>query len=108
MAISFFSIDVPDAAYSEMPLTLRGVTYTFTMRFNHRSGAWTCDWQDYSGNVLASGVPIKTGRNAIAPYLKTTSLPYGALMAIDTTGANQDPGLNSFASTHQLVFLYRA
>lgn len=104
--LTFVPIAVPDASYSEMPLTLRGVTYTFTMRYNPRSNGWTADWQDYSGTVLVAGMPIKNGRNLLQPYLKTTKLPYGALFVLDTTGQNQDPALNSFQSTHQLVFVY--
>lgn len=107
MAAKMIKIQVPEnSAYSEMPLTLRGVTYGFTMRWNWRGQGWTADWQALSGTVLVAGVPLKVGRNAIAPFLESASLPYGALIVADATGANKDPGLNSFSSTHQLLFAY--
>lgn len=87
-----------------MPVTLLGVTYTLTLRWNTRASLWTADLGDISGQLIVAGLALRTNRNALEPYYYSTKVPRGVLMVVDNTGANADPGMDSFASTHSLLF----
>jgi len=94
----------PGTYYFDMPVTLLGLTYTLTMRWNTRVGIWTADLADIAGTLIVGGLALRTNRNALEPYYYSTSVPRGVLMVIDNSGKDADPGRDSFASTHTLLF----
>lgn len=91
--------------YFEQPWTLDDVTYLLTMRWNFRAGIYTMDVADASNELLVAGIPLRTGRKLLS-HCPAKPLPQGALFVFDSTGKQSDPGRDSFATTHQLLYAY--
>jgi hypothetical protein len=49
-------------------------------------------------------MPLLVSRDLLAPY-RTYNVPSGYLVVIDNTGANNEPTLDSFLTTHTLYYL---
>lgn len=67
------------------------VEYQFTFRWNDRDGSWFMAIADVEADPIAEGIPVRVG----VPLLRTCTdirKPTSTLLAIDTTGADLDPG----------------
>src|SRR5262245_56287224 len=49
-------------------ISIVGVTYSFSIRFNDRCPAWVLDISDVGGSLLVGGIPLVTGVNLLAQY----------------------------------------
>ena len=82
--------------------TLGGTLFGFEFIWNARDSSWWMALSDSSGNLLLSkkiavGTPL-TWRYANA------ALPFGELLAFDTSGASVDPGLTDLGARVLLTF----
>jgi hypothetical protein len=85
-------------------LTLAGVQYQFTVKWNDANQAWTLDIADATGaNPIISGIPIVTGADLLAPY---GYLNFGGqLIAQTTNDTNAVPTLANLGSAGNVYFV---
>jgi hypothetical protein len=88
-------------------ITLGGVQYQFTVKWNDANQAWTLDIADATGaNPIVSGIPIVTGADLLAPY---GYLNFGGqLIAQTTNDTNAVPTLANLGSAGNLYFVVPA
>jgi hypothetical protein len=90
-------------AYS-FQVELEGALYLFALRWNARAASWFMDITD------TSGAPVIAGRRVVIdwPLLRTVvkeNRPPGEILAVDTTNAGTDPGLDELGARVQLVYV---
>jgi hypothetical protein len=85
-------------------ITLAGVQYQFTVKWNDANQAWTLDIADATGaNPIISGIPIVTGADLLAPY---GYLNFGGqLIAQTTNDTNAVPTLANLGSAGNVYFV---
>ena len=89
-------------------VSLDGLTYILTIRYNTRLQGWTLDIETANETVLVSGTRIVLNRNLL--YGETDSrLPQGELFVIDPAGIQlTDPGRTAWAEDGEnLALVYR-
>jgi hypothetical protein len=52
----------------EFAITLGGVQYRVTLKWNVASNAWVIDFADTNGVPILAGVPLVTGVDLLEPY----------------------------------------
>jgi hypothetical protein len=83
--------------------TLENVTYTLAFRWNVRASAWFMDVLAADGvTIIQSG--IKLVCNWWLAAYTTARQPPGAFMALDTSGASVDPGLDELGDRVKLIY----
>lgn len=92
-----------DLPHYSFTVTLDGGTYGFRFWWNYSCSAWVMDLSDSNGDPIVTGVRVKVDWPLFARYADSR-LPPGQLIAQDTTGAQQDPGLEDLGS--RVVLLY--
>jgi hypothetical protein len=65
------------------------------------AGGWSWDLTGSDGTVLLAGVSLVLGIDMLAPY----GLDMGGMFAFDTSGANQEAGLNDLGSRVLVAWL---
>jgi hypothetical protein len=84
-------------------ITLAGVVYTLTVRWNDMNGAWTLDIADQNQNPIVSGIPLVTGVDLLAPY---GYLNFGGQLIAQTTNETDAvPTLANLGSSGNLYFV---
>lgn len=79
--------------FFDFQATLDGATYTLQMRWNVRASAWFYTILDETGsNVILAGQRVVVSW-PIGAYF-TGRQPPGAFLFIDSSGADEDPGLD--------------
>lgn len=78
--------------------------YRFTMQFNHREGYWYMSIADESGNDIRTGVKIVSNFPLLRRVANIDS-PAGEIMALDTTDADADAGLEDLGDTILLTYV---
>lgn len=87
----------------QIQITLAGVLYTLTVRWNEMNEAWTVDIADANSNPIVSGIPLVTGVDLLAPF---GYLNFGGqLIAQTTNDANAVPTFDNLGSTGNLYFV---
>jgi hypothetical protein len=87
-------------------VTLAGVLYQFTIRWNDANQAWTLDIADSNGNAIISGIPLVTGGDLLAPY---GYLNFGGQLIVQTANdTNAVPTLANLGSAGNLYFVVNA
>jgi hypothetical protein len=91
--MSYATIPLPSPSQPSIKLStaLDGVTFFLALVWNERDGRWYLDVSDYAEEPIIEGVRVVVGW----PLLKRvvdTRRPAGDLIAIDLTGAREDPG----------------
>ncbi len=81
---------------------LGGVLYAFEFFWNVRDLSWSFTLSDTSGNLLLSR-KITVGTPILSRF-QQANLPYGEIVAYDTSGANIEPGLTELGSRVVLTF----
>jgi hypothetical protein len=76
--------------------------YAFEFFWNSRDASWSFTLSDTTGNLLLSR-KITVGAPLLNRFAGST-LPYGELIAYDTSGANQDPGVTELGTRVLLMF----
>lgn len=84
-------------------ITLAGVQYQVTVRWNDANQAWTLDIADSNGNAIVSGIAVVTGVDLLAPY---KYLNFGGeLIAQTTNDVDAVPNFSNLGSTGNLYFV---
>jgi hypothetical protein len=85
-------------------ITLAGVQYFMTMRYNSRADRWFLDVADSQRTPVVTGLPLLVDRRLLQQY-PTLPVPYGELIVTDDSGRDLDPTIQSFINDHSLIFL---
>lgn len=93
--------------FFDLQAVLDGVTYTLTLRWNPRASLWFLDVSNVDGTTqYQSGVGLVVSF-PLGAYTTGRSPP-GALVVVDTSGANEDPQLEGLATRWQLLYFSAA
>jgi hypothetical protein len=93
-----------DAPWYDFEATLEGSTYRFELRWNGRSGAWFLSLQDAAGDVIAAGRRVVLGAQLLGRSADAR-LPPGTLLAVDTSGTDEEAGRDELGERVQLVYV---
>ena len=89
-----------------MRTTLGAANFTLTARYNARMDRWLMDVADANGNALLTGMPILTGWPIWTRFFNNIpGLPAGAMLAVDLTGAGNDPTEFTFGGNVPLFYV---
>jgi hypothetical protein len=102
MATTVVPMRTDGAQRYSMRLQLAGTVFAFVFIWNARDSSWSMQISDASGNLLISK-KITVGTPMTWRYA-TATLPKGEFLALDTSGADQDPGLTDLGSRVLLTF----
>lgn len=95
-------------AYS-LEVTLEGVVYTLSFRWNARMEKWIMDIGDATGNPLLIGLVLFEGIPLIWRFVdRITGLPPGGFLVIDETGQHRDPDQDTLGLDINLVYVEAA
>lgn len=91
-----------EARYS-LNTDLDGVSFIFLFEWNDRDAGW------YFSIQTGDGTPLLSGRRVVLNYSLTNiyrdpRLPAGVFIAIDTSGADQEPGLKDLGDRVLLMY----
>ncbi len=92
-----------DLASYEMQIELGGDLFTLALHWNTRAATWFLDVADEDGAAIATGVAVVIGWPLLR-LVQTTGAPAGHLLAVDTTGRDDPPGLEDLGDRVLLVF----
>lgn len=92
-----------DSAFYDFEVDLEGRTYTVELRWNARSAAWYLTLRDAAGAILVAGRKVVLGAGLLGRS-PAPGLPPGGIVAIDTSGADLDPGRNDLGTRVALVY----
>lgn len=84
--------------------TLGGVEFVLRFYWNDRVGRWHLDISDQEGDPIVVGLVVVIG----VPLNRTVTdirRPRGAILAIDPTGENTDPGKLDLGSRVLLIYV---
>jgi hypothetical protein len=89
-------IDGEKSPFFSFSTELDGVSYGFEFRWNTRSAQWVMSLFDGAGQPVAIGLRVVVNIPLLFRYRSLAGVPNGELVAIDTSGKNQDPTFSSF------------
>lgn len=102
--MTLFTIPLGNALpWYKFRITLSGVIFTLSVRFNVRSQTWLMDILDPSGNQILCGMPLLIERNVTGQYT-TLAIPPGVFFATDDTGQGIQATQYSFGLDHTLYY----
>ena len=102
--MTFFTIPVGNTLpWYKFKITLSGVIFTLSFRYNTRSSRWVMDILDPSGNQILCGLPVLIQRNVTSQY-PTLAIPEGVFFSTDDTGNGLQPTIYSFGTDHTLWY----
>jgi Domain of unknown function (DUF6983) len=87
--------------------TLSGRDYVFTFHWNARESAWYFDLADQDEVLIVTSRKVTVAFPLITRCVDERR-PEGMLIAIDSTGHNQDPGLDDFGTRVKLFYLEKS
>lgn len=86
-----------------LTITLGGVSYQLTVRWNDINQAWSIDIADSLGNPILQGIPMVTGRDLLEPF---GYLDFGGMLfAQTTTDTYAVPTFTNLGTTGNLYFI---
>lgn len=91
----------------ELQIELDGVTYSLELRWNARAGAWFAHLRDAEGGVLVMGRRVVVDFPLFSRTQKAGAPP-GQLVAVDTSGKQQDPVLDDLGARVRLIYVTEA
>jgi hypothetical protein len=86
---------------------LDGTFFGFDFSWNARGGYWALILSDAAGNALLRRV-VRVGALMFNRFRADSRLPLGEIVAMDTSGVDQDPGLTDLGDRVQLLYLTAA
>jgi len=89
-------------AYEEQ-VDLDGAAYTLSFAWNRRDSSWYLSLADAAGPI-ASGIRVVVD-TPLTQFVASNRKPPGTLMALDTSGAGLDPGIDELGGRVQLLYL---
>jgi hypothetical protein len=90
----------------EIRVDLDGVPYTLEFRWNARDGAWYMHVKNEDDTHLVSGVKVVIGI-PLGVRSANAEMPFGVLIALDTSGADEQPGIDELGE-RVLLYYYSA
>jgi hypothetical protein len=93
----------PDLAHYDFSYTLDEVTYLFEFRWNSREEAWYFDLRLEDETDVLNGVKVVLGY-PMGIRSRNANRPPGQLVAFDTSGRNEEAGLEDLGS--RVIILY--
>lgn len=84
--------------------TLEGLVYSFRMQWNQRFNRWVMSLSDGNDQPLIQGVPVLSGPIVLEQYV-TEGLPPGAILFLDTSGENIDPGRDDLGDRVRMFYI---
>jgi hypothetical protein len=93
--------DLPSFTFQ---VDLDGRTFGFEFTWNERVESWFMALSDADGNALVSGVRVVVDF-PLAARSTNDALPPGVLLAVDTAGEQQNPGLADLGGRVRLQYL---
>jgi hypothetical protein len=103
MAVLTLPADPVLPAY-DFEVELEGALYRFELHWNARDGAWFMSLYDANDEPLVAGRKVVLGADLLG-HSADPRLPPGALLIIDTSGANEDPGRDDLGARCLLGYL---
>ena len=76
----------------EVEVELGDTSYLLRFTWNYRSEYWFLTISDTDSNVIVGGVKVVVGKPLLAE-VSNEDAPAAEILAVDTSGANSDPGL---------------
>lgn len=92
-----------DLPFFSMQVELENSTYGLEFRYNEASEAWFVSISTADGTPIVSGARLVVDWPLFGRYADDR-LPPGILIAQDTTGARQDPGLEDLGTRTLLLY----
>jgi hypothetical protein len=87
-------------------VTLDGVLYTLSFRWNGRALLWMMDIANAAGDMLAAGIPLLPHYPLTSRFIGCIAgFPAGAFVVIDETGAMRSPGRDNFGTDIKLIYV---
>lgn len=91
------------ATNQKIQITLAGVLYTLTVRWNNMNEAWQIDIGDSNNNPIVTGIPMVTGVDLLSPF---AYLNFGGqLIAQTANDVTAVPTLTSLGNGAGLYFV---
>jgi len=81
-----------DSEDYEIEVELGDTSYLMRFTWNYRSEYWYLTLSDTDGNVIAGSLKVVVGK-PLGTEVPHADRPASELIAVDTSGANSDPGL---------------
>jgi hypothetical protein len=102
MAVTAFEIPL-SATPQTLSVSLVGVTYNLTVKWNDISRAWVIDLYDQNDNLIVGGIPMVTGEDLLEPY---GYLKIGGQLIVQTdTDTLAVPTFDNLGATSHLYFI---
>ncbi len=92
------------APHYDVQVVLEGATYLLELRWNERSTAWSLSISDVAGKLLVAGRRVVLGANLLGRSADAR-LPPGILVAVDSSGTDQEAGRDDLGGRVQLVYI---
>ena len=102
--MSIFNIPLRnDLTHYAFFTTLDGVTYELEFRYNLRSDCWYFDLRLEDGTEVLNGIKLVVNYPLLLGK-QNENTPAGVLIATDTTGQKQDPGVADLGGRVTLAY----
>lgn len=102
-AATVFEIPLQAATPQQLTVSLNGVQYQLTVRYNSQNNAWTLDIAGNSGNAILLGIPMITGADLLEQY---KYLGFGGQLICQTDNDIEAvPTFNNLGQTSHLYFI---
>lgn len=93
----------PSVAHQESQVPIEGRVYTFELRWAGREARWYLDLYDEDHARIYTGIGVVLNFPLAIRCVDDRIWP-GVLMAVDTSGANAEPGLDDFGERVKLFY----
>lgn len=93
----------PDLLHYEMQVSLDETVYTLELQWSGREEAWYLNVRTEAGEPIYSGIKVVVD-HPLGMRCRDVRFPPGMLVAHDTTGARQDPGIEDLGARVQLLY----
>ena len=98
-------LPVPKLSYSEVEVTLGGLSYTLTYRFNSRSERWKMDLRDSEGVYIKKGMTLMANTSPTI-YLHLPDFNHGDLFTLPTSATRDPVGRDNIGIGDKFELLY--
>lgn len=98
-------IPLPVIAYSDIEVTLSGVRYLFTYRYNSRNLRWRVDIRDSDNEYVVKGLSLIEETSPTA-HLRCISLNEGLLVVVRLNADLEPAGRDNLGINKNYEFVY--
>lgn len=99
-----------NSTHAELPVRtkLDGIFFWLRLVWNVRESIWTFGISDSDDAALAHGLAVRVETDMLRGIRGQVGLPPGAIVPIDTSGSQTDPGRDDLGDRVRLVYLTQA